>query len=167
VWLELEGKVKGNGRRPQEHLQSGASRRAGNAVIWAILAALGVPLWLCALGILVMVLQNRKLRKRHGDIPVRVLRPGKKRWTRGHAIWVSDVFAWRGSPAAWNEDLLQVSGAMLRAADAGERKKLHRLGDDPGVATLVLADGRSLEVAAAPGQRSALLGPFVAATDRV
>ena len=136
-------------------------------MIWAILAALGVPLWLCALGILVMVLQNRKLRKRHGDIPVRVLRPGKRRWTRGHAVWVSDVFAWRGSPAAWNEDLLQVSGATLRAAGAEERKKLHRLGDDPRVATLVLAEGGSLEVAAAPGQRSALLGPFVAAADRV
>ncbi len=73
----------------------------------------------------------------------------------------------RGSPAAWNEDLLQVSGATLGAAAAKERKKLHRLGDDRGVATLVLAGGRSLEVAAAPGQRSALPGPFVAATDRV
>jgi hypothetical protein len=77
-------------------------------MIWAILALLGVPLWLCALGILAIFLNNRKLRKRYGDIPVRVRRPGKKRWTRGHAIWVSDVFAWRGSPAAWNEDLLQV-----------------------------------------------------------
>ena len=69
-------------------------------MIWAILALLGVPLWLCALGILTAVVQNRKLRKRYGDIPVRVRRPGKKRWTRGHAIWVSDVFAWRGTPAA-------------------------------------------------------------------
>jgi len=31
-------------------------------VIWAILALLGVPLWLCALGILTVVVQNRKLR---------------------------------------------------------------------------------------------------------
>ncbi len=60
-----------------------------------------------------------------------------------------------------------MSGAALGAAAAEERKKLHRLGDDPGVAALVLAGGRSLDVAAAPGQRSALLGPFVAATDRV
>jgi len=88
--------------------------------------------------------QNRKLRKRRGDVPVRVLRPRNKRWTRGHAIWVSDVFAWRGSPAAWNEDLLKVSGATLRAADAGERKKLHRLRDDPGVATLALAEAGTL-----------------------
>ena len=91
-------------------------------MIWAILAVLGVPLWLCALGIFMVILQNRKLRKRYGDIPVRVRRSGKRRWTRGHAIWVSDVFAWRGSPAAWDEDLLRVGGATLRAADPEEGK---------------------------------------------
>ena len=135
-------------------------------MIWAILAALGVPLWLCAIGILAVLLQNRKLRKRYGDIPVRVRGPGKKRWTRGHAIWVSDVFAWRGSPAAWDEDLLQVSRATLRAADPAERKKLHRLGENPVIATLALADGETFDVAVGKEQRAALLGPF-ARTDEV
>lgn len=134
-------------------------------MIWAIFAWLGVPLWLCALGILVIVLNNRKLRKRYGDIPVRVRRPGKKRWTRGHAIWVSDVFAWRSSPAAWNEDLLQVTGVALRAPDPEERKKLHRLGDDPAIATLAIVEGGAFEVAAGPDMRSALLGPFPTMTE--
>src|SRR5512132_1974994 len=107
-------------------------------MIWAILALLGVPLWLCALGILSLVLRNRQLRKRHSDMLVRVHRPGKKRWTRGHAIWVSDVFAFRGSPAAWTEDLVQVKDATLRVADAEERKTLHRLGENPAIATLAL-----------------------------
>jgi len=129
-------------------------------VIWAILVALGVPLWLCAIGILALVVQNRRLRKRYGDIPVRVRRPGKKGWTRGHAIWVSDVFAWRGSPAAWEEDLLQVNEVTLRAADPDERKKLRCLGHDPAIAMLALADGETLEVAAGLEQRVALLGPF-------
>jgi len=132
-------------------------------MIWAILAFLGVPLWLCALGILTVILQNRKLRKRYGDIPVRVRRPGKKRWTRGHAIWVSDVFAWRGSPAAWAEELVQVSSATLRAADPEERKKLRRLGDDPAIATMAVSARGALEVASAPDRRPALLGPFAAA----
>lgn len=136
-------------------------------MIWAILAALGVPLWLCALGILMIVVQNRKLRKRYGDIPVRVHRPGEKRWTRGHAIWVSDVFAWRGSPAAWDEDLVQVSEATLRDADPEEHKKLRRLGEDPVIATLAMADGETVEVAVAPEHRSALLGPFAAMPERV
>lgn len=130
-------------------------------MIWAILAALGVPLWLCAMGILMLAFNNRKLRKRPGNIPVRVRRPGKKRWIRGHGVWISDVFAWRGSPAAWNEDLIQVRGGSLRSANPEEQKKLHRLADDPAIASLALDGGETLEVAAAPEQRSALLGPFV------
>ena len=35
-------------------------------MIWAILALLGVPLWLCALGILALVYRNKSLRQRHG-----------------------------------------------------------------------------------------------------
>ena len=134
-------------------------------MIWAILAALGVPLWLCAIGIFTLLFNNRKLRKRYGNVPVRVRRPGKERWTRGHAIWVSDVFAWRGSPAAWNEELLWVSNATARAADPEERKKLHRLGDEPSIATLAAANGETVEVAAASEQASALLGPFARATE--
>ena len=90
---------------------------------------------------------------------------GKKRWTRGHAIWVSDVFAWRGSPAAWNEELLWVSDATPRAVDPEERKKLRRLGDEPAIATLTAADGETVEVAASSEQASALLGPFARTTD--
>ena len=129
-------------------------------MIWAILAAIGVPLWLCAIGILVLVFNNRKLRKREGNLPVRVHPPGKKRWTRGHAIWISDVFAWRGSPAAWNEDLLHVSDATLRSTTPEERKKLHGLGDDPELVTLALQTGELLDVAVSQGRGKALLGPF-------
>ena len=112
-----------------------------------------------------LLFNNRRLRKRYGDVPVRVRRPGKKRWTRGHGIWVSDVFAWRGSPAAWSEELLWVRDATARAADPEERKKLHRLGDEPAIATFVAADGETVEVAAAPEQASALLGPFARPTE--
>ena len=129
-------------------------------MIWAVLALLGVPLWLCALGIVALVYRNRTLRQRHGDIPVRVLRAGKSRWTRGHAIWISDVFAWRGSPAAWNEDLLQVIDARIAAVEPQETKKLHRLGDNPTVATITPAGGSPLRVAVAAGQRAALLVPY-------
>ena len=129
-------------------------------MIWAILVLLGVPLWLCALGILVIVFRHRGLTGRYGDIPVRVRRPGKKRWTRGHAVWVSDVFAWRGSPAAWSEDLTQVVGVSLRDPDPVERKKLHRLGDGFAIATMVMSHGETLEVATRPEHRSELLGPL-------
>ena len=129
-------------------------------MIWAVLALLGVPLWLCALGILALLYRNKSLRQRHGDIPVRVLRAGKTRWTRGHAVWVSDVFAWRGSPAAWTEDLFQVTGVRVGAFEPEELKKLHRLGDNPTVATLTPDVGEPVRVAVASEHRAALLGPY-------
>jgi len=132
-------------------------------VIWAVLAFLGVPLWLCALGILAIVMKNRSLRMRHGDISVRVLRPGKKRWTRGHAVWVSDVFAWRGSPAAWNESLEQIVSARLLNPSTEDLKKLRRLGEGPAVVSLTTNEGISLQVATTVEHRTALLGPYAGA----
>ena len=134
-------------------------------MIWAILALLGVPLWLIALALLGLVFRNRKLRKRPGNIPVRVLPPGKKRWRRGHAVWISDVFAWRGSPAAWSEDLAQVHSVFTRVPDAQQRKKIHGLGDDPVIARLSLAGGSSLDVATSGEHRAALPGPFTDAVE--
>lgn len=129
-------------------------------MIWLTLAFLGVPLWLCALAISVLVLHNRKLRRRPGNIVVRVRKAGKDRWQRAHALWISDVFAWRGSPASWNEDMLHASGAVLRSPETEERKELRRLGEGFVVATLDLVGGGSVEVAAGPEARTDILGPF-------
>ena len=131
-------------------------------MVWAILVLLGVPLWLCAAGIGITVWRNRSLRKRYGDIPVRVKRPGKTRWTRGHAIWVSDVFVWRGSPAAWSEDIVQVTGVTLRSPSDEEQHKLQRLGEGVQIATLSGPNGDLFEVATSPEKSSALAGPFAA-----
>ena len=130
-------------------------------VIWAILALLGVPLWLCAMGILALVLGNRSLRKRRGNMSVRVRRPGHQRWTRANALWVSDVFTWRASPAAWSEDMRQITAANPRTATTQERKKLHRLTGDPAVVTMTISEGGSFEVAAAADASNSLLGPHL------
>ena len=130
-------------------------------MVWAILIFLGVPLWICAAGIIITVLKNRGLQKRPGDIPVRVKPSGKTRWARGHAIWVSDVFAWRKSPASWNEGLVHVTGVALRSPTDEEQHKLRRLGDGVQVATFSSAHGESLEVAAEAAKATALVGPFV------
>lgn len=129
-------------------------------MIWAILVFLGVPLWICASAIVVLVLRNRGLRRRPGNIPVRVRRLGKERWLPGHGVWVHDVFAFRGSPAAWREGLLWVADAFVGPASAVERERLHRIGDEPVVATFELASGGSVEFAARAEHADALLGPF-------
>src|SRR4051812_719483 len=129
-------------------------------VIWVILAALGVPLWLCAAGILTFVLRNRSLRKRRGDVPVRLREDPQKRWRRGHAVWAHDVLSFRASPAAWNESLLWTTDARIREATPEERKHLHRLGDNPLIATFTLFDGGTVEAAVAAGSRAGVAGPY-------
>ncbi len=130
-------------------------------MIWAILALVGVPLWLCATAISVLVLRNRKLRNRPGSMPVRVRVAEKGRWHPGHGFWVHDVFAFRGSPAAWKESLVQVGSVAAAQPVTEEQKKgLHRLGDHPVVASFELVPEGSLQVAAHAELASVLLGPF-------
>lgn len=129
-------------------------------MIWAILAFLGVPLWVCAAGIIYVVLNNRQLRQRSGNIPMRIKQPGSSRWKRGHAIWVSDVLAWRGSPGSWNEELLQVASVEVRGPDVDEAKTLHRLGDGFTIGTLTSVDGRTYELATSREHSRSLVGPF-------
>jgi hypothetical protein len=129
-------------------------------MIWAILALLGVPLWLCAAGILLLYRNNCSLRKRPGNVPVRVKLPGKTRWIPGHAVWVHDVLAFRASPAAWKELLVWATGAVAREPTAEEAAKLHRLGDDKVVAVLSSAGAGTIEIAARAEHRDALLGPY-------
>jgi hypothetical protein len=130
-------------------------------VILAVVVVIVVPVWLCALGILTVVPRKRRWHRRRGAIPVRVRRPGKRRWTRGHAIWASDVFAWRAGLGGWNEDIRQVIAVTMRAPGPTERKKLRRLAYDIVIAHLACAEGGSLEVATSSRHRMALLGPFL------
>jgi hypothetical protein len=131
-------------------------------VIWIALAAVGVPLWLCAIAIFVLMRRNNWLRSRPGNIPVRIRPAGKKRWLPGHGVWVHDVFAFRGSPAAWKEALLWVTEASARPASGAERKKLRRIGNEPVVVSFALASGGALEFAARAEDQDKLLGGFTA-----
>jgi hypothetical protein len=81
----------------------------------------------------------------------------------GVPLWISDVFAWRGSPAAWNESLSHVVAATVGSAEPGERRTLRHIGDRPAVVVLTADDGHVLRVAAASEHRAALMGPFPAA----
>jgi len=129
-------------------------------MVWATLLLVGVPLWLCAAAIGVLVLRNRSLRKRAGNVPARLRAAPGKRWTRGHGLWVHDVWAFRGSPAAWSEKLVWVSDVTIRRATADEAEKLRGLGENPTVAVLAY-DGGTMEVAASAEHRARLIGPFV------
>jgi hypothetical protein len=131
-------------------------------LIWALLAVLGVPLWFCAIAIGIMILRNRSLRGREGDVPARMRRAPDKRWVRGHGLWVHDVWSFRGSPAAWNEQLIHVHRVVARPANEDERRKLRGL-TNPVIATFSY-DGGSVEVATPDEAQLRLMGPFVTET---
>jgi hypothetical protein len=128
-------------------------------MIWAILAAVGVPLWLCAIAICTLVWRNRELRHRAGNVPARMRAAGHDRWVPGHALWVNDVLAFRGSPAAWKEALLWTAGATARPASEAERRKLHRLGPDPVIIDVALRSGQPCAFACRAEHATTLLGP--------
>jgi hypothetical protein len=128
---------------------------------WIILAAVGVPLWLCSIAIVVLVLRNRKLRARSGNIRVRRRLAGKARWQRGHGVWVHDVFAYRRSPAGWAESLTWVTSVSTRAVvNAAEAKKLRRLGEGLVLSVMTDDDGMEIEFASRAEDGLDLLGPF-------
>ena len=131
-------------------------------MIIALSLALGVPLWLCAAAILVVLLRNRALRKRPGNVPVRIRRQGRKWWSPGHAVWIHDVFAFRGLAAAWKEALIWAGSASSRPAASEERRKLHRIGRSRHRPTH--ASGRlAIDVAARADREQDLFGPFAGA----
>jgi hypothetical protein len=128
-------------------------------MIWAILALLGVPLWLCAFGILVLVFRNRRLRKRAADIPLRLRVDANGRWHRGHGLWVHDVLGFRGSPAAWHEALLWASSGTARELTPEEAHKFRRL-DQPVAVSFTVVDGPAFDAITNQQHRSLLPGPF-------
>lgn len=129
-------------------------------MIWALLAAVGVPLWLCAMGIVTLVLRNRVLRHRPGNVACRLRVTPDGRWTRGHGVWVHDVFAFRGSRATWKERLLWAVDVEVRPATKDEARKLRAPGDRAVVATIAgTPDDGTIEVAAREEDALLLLGP--------
>jgi hypothetical protein len=122
--------------------------------------ALATVLAISLLALLVVACRNRALQRRPGDVSVQARFRGSGRWVRGHGVWVNDTFAFRRSPAGWQEALLWVTNASACPASEEERVNLSRLGDDPVVATFVLASGGSMAIAARAEDRGRLLGPY-------
>lgn len=133
-------------------------------MILAALFLLGVPLWLCAMGVLALVLRNRGLRKRPDDIPIRLRVRPDGRWRRGHARWVHDVLAFRASPAAWAESLLWVTGVGPRELTGAETHKFRRL-DRPVAVTLAVAGRPAAQAVTSEEHLPRLLGPYAADPD--
>ena len=135
-----------------------------DTMTWLILALLGIPLWLCAIALIALVLRKRS-RKHSRGIAVRVRSEPGKRWVSGRATWINDMFVFSARPAVLRERAVWVTGAQARVASPEEVRALRRVAADPIVGIFALADGRRIQVAAAPRHAQALLGPYAAQLD--
>ncbi|MGZ5297028.1 MAG: hypothetical protein ACXWEZ_08905 [Actinomycetota bacterium] len=139
----------------------------GRSMIWILLAALGIPLWM-VVGALVGTLLSRrafkrepgvfpaKLRSRSGDIKTL-----KSTWKRrpAYARWVHDVLLVQHGVALAQTVALPIATARgaIASDDSGEIKGL---GENPLVMTLALDTGASLDLAAPAKARDTMAGPF-------
>jgi hypothetical protein len=67
--------------------------------------------------------------------------------------------SWRGSPAAWSEELVRVAAVALRVLAGNERRGRYWMANAAVVATLLAAGGTVIEVAARAEHRSDLVRP--------
>ena len=118
-------------------------------MIWVLLAAVGVPLWI-VVGFLTGALWSRRRFKRA---------PGafaaKLCLTSG---------AVGGLKQSWPRRPL-VARCVSRAIgtiEAADAKRLRRLGADPCTLTLVLDSGASVQLGASADDRDTMVGPFAA-----
>jgi hypothetical protein len=138
-------------------------------MIWALLAILGVPVWLIvgALGVALLSRRSAKavpgtmrgrLRVTSGSVP-----GFKVRWSRSscYAVWVRDVLVVHAGLAMVRTRLLPVSSAG--AIERRSLPELKRLGSEQAVLGLELDDGSTIELAVAVSERSKLPGLFLLA----
>ena len=145
------------------------STRVGPRMIWVLVAAVGVPLWILA-GCLVGARWSRRRFKREPGAFAAKLRIAsgevdglKQSWPHRAfvACWTHDVLVIHRGLALVRTDLLGVSRAIgsIEAADA---KRLRCLRADPCTLTLVLDSGASVQLAASADDRDTMVGPFAA-----
>jgi hypothetical protein len=142
----------------------------GAIMIWALLALLGVPIWLLVGGLGATLLNRRavkatpdvfrcKVRVTSGSVP----HLGAK-WPRTsyYAFWVRDVLIVRTGVTLMRTEPLAVTCA-LDDLDDRPRDGLRRLGPKATVLPLRLADDSSIEVAALASAEVLLIGPYLLA----
>ena len=121
-------------------------------MIYALLAALGVPLWLVAGMLLVVLLTRRRITHGPGVFKARVKLdagtiPGlKEKWSAVHAVWVHDVLLlFKGLSRARVQPL--PVAAILQPPQPVAALDVKRLGDAPQAMRLRLDNGAEVTVA--------------------
>ncbi|MGI9667890.1 MAG: hypothetical protein ACR2N2_12485 [Acidimicrobiia bacterium] len=131
-------------------------------MFWALMALLGVPIWLVVGGLVAALLSRRNFQSQPNVFATRVRRieaglPAK--WSHKlHARWVHDVLlANKGLALVVTDAYAIVSVGPAAAPDPGECKGL---GDSPVAMTVQTDEGEAFEIAASRDQAELLALPF-------
>jgi len=113
-------------------------------MIWALLAILGVPLWLIV-GLLVgVILSRRSFQRQEGVFALKARPEGAEKWTRGviYGRQVRDVLVTTRGAALLRTEFHAVDAVADLALDGRPKKPADAVGR-----LVTLADGSRLEVA--------------------
>lgn len=139
-------------------------------MIWILLAALGVPVWLVVGALAAAILSRRAFKRDPGVFPAK-LRVVSGRsvglgssWQRMpvYVRWVHDVLiVHQGVALVRNRALpvARITGSLV----PGSPEDVKRLGPQPILMTLVLDDGATVECVAPADARDLMVGPFAGA----
>lgn len=124
-------------------------------MIWALLALLGIPIWLIIGALLATLMQRRRVLAAEGVFYYRVRTDKGWSRTKGVARWVSDVLIRYKGIALLRTDANQVTEIEVTGPIDGP---VRGLGDDAVELRLVLADRGPIRIAVAGEALSAAQG---------
>jgi hypothetical protein len=133
----------------------------------ALLAVLGVNLWVILVLLAVLLSRRRWVSRQPGAFKgaIRVVEgdvPGlRPKWRRGYGRWVRDILIWTKPPFLFRNQLILADAPVGEARDA-RPGEVRRLGKHPCVVRLATEGGTRIEVAAVPDAQERVLGPFAA-----
>jgi Protein of unknown function (DUF2550) len=136
-------------------------------VLIALLAVLGVDLWVIVVVLAVVLARKRWVSHQPGAFKgaIRIVEgdvPGLgARWKRGYGRWVREILVWTKTPFLFRNELV---AADARAGDdrVPEPGEVRRLGKHPTVIPLAADGGTRIEVAVSADGRERAAGPFAA-----
>jgi len=132
-------------------------------MIWALLALLGVPIWLIIGALIVASVSRRRFQRSEGVFPLRIREASATKFQRkAHGRWVHDVLLVNKGLA-----LVLTNPYGVRSLDlhAEVTEPIKGLGDDPLVFDIRIDDGIPVVVAIPAEQRDLGVGPFGASLE--
>jgi hypothetical protein len=131
----------------------------------ALLAVLGVNLWVIAALVAIVLTRKRWVSHQPGAFKgaIRVTDghvPGlKAKWKRGYGRWVRDILVWTKTPLLFRNELVPAN-ALAGPVHEAKPGEVRRLGKQPAVVPLTVAGGAPIEVATSRGHMERVPGPF-------